>query len=171
MPKQSSALKDLKRIANALDLDPDSLIAETRHLLDGYRHLKWFAEYCPNGAEACKALDRLPTLFELDGFAPYRHYVNEPTLLAQLKHDCVTEDPLFHAVEDTTHFPEYGTLYHHILNASYLEPECLTDRVLNESLHIERSTYYSRKAEAVLCCGIAFYQRLRADHLTLCAPE
>lgn len=171
MAKQSSALKDLHRIASALGLDPDKLLKETRYLLDNYRHLKWFGEHCPDGACACKTLDRLPALFAMEGFAPYRHYTNEPALLAKLKSDCVIEDPLAYAVAETASYPEYGKLYHHILNASYIAPERLPDRILNEALHIERSTYYSRKAEAVLCCGIAFYRRLQTEHLTLCAPE
>lgn len=171
MPKQSSALKDLKKIANALDLDPDRLIVETRHLLEGYRQLKWFAEYCPEGATACKAMDRLPMLFALEGFSPYRHHINDPARFAKLKEDCLTADPLFHAVQHTAHFPEYGSMYRYILTSAYIDPEHVTDRVVNESLHIERSTYYSRKAEALLCCGIAFCQRLRSEHLSLHATE
>ena len=59
------------------------------------------------------------------------------------------------------HFYQYGETYYGILTKAYLNEEDKKDLAVAEELQLDRSTYYRRKKEAVLLCGILMWEEAR----------
>ena len=58
-------------------------------------------------------------------------------------------------------FPEFGKLYYVILQMAYFEKDKKSDQEILEKLNLERSTYYLRKKEAILLCGVLIWDEAK----------
>ena len=58
-------------------------------------------------------------------------------------------------------FNPFGKLYHDILKLAYFDEKNMSDQGVSDELNLERSTYYRRKKEAILLCGILLWDEVR----------
>ncbi|MCR5399066.1 MAG: hypothetical protein K6E68_05960 [Lachnospiraceae bacterium] len=55
----------------------------------------------------------------------------------------------------------WGEVYYEILTRSYFNKDKMTDQEVADELALERSTFYRRKKEAILLCGILMWEEAR----------
>ncbi|MBQ9333914.1 MAG: DUF1492 domain-containing protein [Lachnospiraceae bacterium] len=67
-------------------------------------------------------------------------------------------DRVLSSVKD---FNPFGELYHDILRLAYFDEKDMCDQEVMDELAMERSTYYRRKKEAILLCGILLWDEMR----------
>ncbi len=58
-------------------------------------------------------------------------------------------------------FPQHGELYYNILTKKYLNEEDMKDEQVVSELDMDRATFYRRKKEAILLCGILMWEEAR----------
>lgn len=141
MPRKSLTMIELEQLAIARGLDLRQVMARTRGLLEAYRRLEWLAQ--------CSLPEAALTPEAAGALAAYLHHGSQgvggapPQLgpaLALMRQ----------ALEQVAAYPSQGPLLAAILKSSYFAREAITDETLAHHLHLERSTYYQRKREAVL---------------------
>ena len=64
-------------------------------------------------------------------------------------------------LESVKEFNPMGDLYHDILKLAYFDEKDMTDQDVMDELAMERSTYYRRKREAILLCGVLMWDEVR----------
>ena len=101
-------------------------------------------------------------------------YVNLKELTKEELRDASINSAIFHiyrtnwclkvverVLEKVKEFYQYGETYYGILTKAYLNEEDKKDLAVAEELQLDRSTYYRRKKEAVLLCGILMWEEAR----------
>ncbi|MFP5527933.1 hypothetical protein ACLGL1_05575 [Peptococcus simiae] len=157
MPRLGSDARRLRQQARRIGLNCSTAISQMKDLLDDYAGLVWLAEEQSRSREreaftpedTTQALLLLDRLMDKAGSKTRtghqsRHHVFLTTMVGQ-------------AIEATARYPGPGPLYAAILKGYYCSHPRSTDMALMEDLHLERSSYYARKKEAILCCALAFF--------------
>lgn len=157
MPRLGSDARRLRQHARRIGLNCSTAIPQMKDLLDDYAGLVWLAEeqnrsrereaFSPEDTtQALLLLDRLMDKAGPKARAGHQshHHVFLTTMVGQ-------------AIEATARYPGPGPLYAAILKGYYCTYPRPTDMALMEDLHLERSSYYAKKKEAILCCALAFF--------------
>lgn len=171
MPKASNHFLAMQQVAIALEVDPAEIRERTMGLLRHARHMAWLTEDV-----AADWHDRLAALTpgNGDGLLWLEHFAPP-----ELRRRCFSDRDairrnrflyraLCEAVRLTAHYPIHGATYRTILEGCYLAETPLRDLDLAEALYIERSTFYARKREAILCCAL---QLVRLCQQASAAPD
>lgn len=58
-------------------------------------------------------------------------------------------------------YPLYGEQYYNILTKKYIDEEDMKDEQVVSELDMDRATFYRRKKEAILLCGILMWEEAR----------
>ena len=151
MAKKTTMLKDLEHAFQDAGMEVEDALAQTRALLDSYGRLSWLCDMdATRGVCADHAMEdvRLGTLMLSQASA-----FSQAKLPLQLGSVAVMVDIMTQLAKQVGRFPVYGDTYGTILQGAYLDSAPQSDMELCEALHLERTTYYSRKREAVLLFG------------------
>ena len=153
MARKTNIMIQLEQTLTAMDIDPQTLIAHTRNLLAAYSKLAWLGNINPQPhtpiAQIRAGLDLIQTL-SAGNLAP----------TPQIGHGSgIVCDIMQQTLAQIQAYPANGQQYHTILQHAYFDPDPLTDAILMEQLHLERTTYYSRKREAVTLYGYLIYTK------------
>ena len=70
-------------------------------------------------------------------------------------------DVVERVLQSVQEFNPFGDLYHDILKLAYFDEKDMCDQEVMDELAMERSTYYRRKKEAILLCGILLWDEVR----------
>lgn len=143
MARKTMMMQELEKCLSAMALDPEYMINATRHLLGLYGKLTWIAELGNSNTYNTAALDGALQL--------YNDLINggkmpEPVSIPGAAPLC---DMMRQVLGIIKRYPQNGEQYHCILKNAYFEPAPQPDVILMDMLHLERTTYYSRKREAV----------------------
>lgn len=136
MPTKTNLMRQLEEQLSAAGHDPHTLMRGTRRLLRSYNILAWRAALEPP-SQTDESANLVRQLLS-DDTAPVPH--------TGYRAACHT---MRHTLEAIAAYPDNGALYHRILNTLYFTPNPPTDGALWPELHLERSTYYQRKQEAI----------------------
>ena len=104
-------------------------------------------------------------------------YINLKELTKEELRDASINSAIFHiyrtnwcmkvvdkVLEKVKEFYQYGETYYDILTKAYLNEEDMKDSAVLQELSLDRSTYYRRKREAILLCGILMWEEARKKH-------
>ena len=143
MARKTLMMQELENNLCALAIDPNQMIDATRHLLGLYGRLTWIAELGDSTGYNHDALDSALELYDIligGGKVPelVSHSGAEPLC-----------DVMRQVLDIIARYPQNGPQYHYILKSAYFDPAPQPDVILMDNLHLERTTYYSRKREAV----------------------
>lgn len=161
MPRPGKDLRKLTAMAKKMGFDVKQTIDETRVLLEEASQLRW--QLLWQNDEMCKRLSAFGHgefdrgLLWLDAFAPSRVRRSSVESIRCMGRNRFVLQLLEQAVLATRQYPEQGDLYERILRGCYLEDKRLTEQIFLAQLNMDRSTFYARKREAVLCCGLALF--------------
>lgn len=139
MPRKSSTMCELERLYNLYALDCTHALAQMRPLLEAYRRLAWLTDAAPSALSA-EERDQARALLAVPGAAAPMDRQALPLLLRLMRE----------TLSQIAAYPDQGPLLHEILQACYFADDATTDEALAERLHLERSTFYQRKREAVM---------------------
>lgn len=149
MPKKTRMMMEFEAYERAGGREPQQTLKETRTLLRYYRHIAWRAKLeHATGAENTELPQGAALLSQLmtpgQCRAPQRGYAEAAALMRRV-------------LAQIAEYPEKGSLYHDILENAYFTDHPVADEVFWASLHIDRSSFYQRKQEAILlfalCCA------------------
>ena len=159
--KNTRTLNRIRQICQLKNLDEQLLYTRSKQILSAYRDICWSTT---GRAEQLKEslvyycstqLDR--ALIYLETFAPEEakaHFEERvKTLFETRRMVGLMEDTMTQVKE----YPYNGTLYYEILSKSYLTPFKYQETRLLEILHLERSTFYDKKKEALLIFGLSLW--------------
>lgn len=160
--KDSKALKNIKAMYMAQNLDSDKVFHKTKLLLTVYRDVVW---HSIRSSEAlCEDVEGIYYSYELSNaltylaeFAPDEERTRFEERISTLFETKWMIDLIDKAMYKIYEYYNNGKLYHEILSKTYLVSFKYTESELLEILEIERSTYYDRKKEAVLLFGVALW--------------
>lgn len=143
MARKTMIMQELEKCLSALAINPEHMINATRHLLGLYGRLTWIAELGDSKTYNNAALDGAVQL--------YNDLINggkmpEPVSMPGAAPLC---DVMRQVLSVIKRYPQNGEQYHYILKYAYFDSFPQPDVVLMDTLHLERTTYYSRKREAV----------------------
>ena len=151
MAKKTTMLKDLEHAFNDAGMDIDAALVRTRELLDAYGQLSWL---CNTDATHSLCADHTLADVQLGTRMLSQAQPIAQAQLAQQRGSIeVIVNIMTQLAQQIKRFPVYGDTYGQILQGAYMNTEPQTDMELCEALHLERTTYYSRKREAVLLFG------------------
>ncbi|MFM9413736.1 hypothetical protein ACKQTC_05095 [Peptococcus simiae] len=157
MPRLGSDARRLRQQARRIGLNCSTAIPQMKALLDDYAGLVWLAEEQnrPCQREAFTPEDTTQALLILDRLMDK----NSPHARAghRRRHQLFLTTMVGQAIDATARYPGPGPLYAAILKGYYCTYPRPTDMALMEDLHLERSSYYAKKKEAILCCALAFF--------------
>lgn len=147
MPSKSRLMHHFEQDWHAAGQDPRVVMKQVRQLLRSYRELAWRAslESQQTGADSAELASGRALINSLLGreasaSAPQRGYGAAAILMRR-------------TLAAVAAFPQNGPLYHAILEGAYFCDNPSGDSALWPQLHIERSTYYQRKQEAIALFG------------------
>lgn len=153
MARKTMMMLELEKCLDVLAVNPDWMIDATRHLLGLYGKLAWMAELSTSkshsGDDHRSALQLYDTLMN-SGIAP--------ALTANIGAKSLC-DVMRQVLGSIRHYPQNGEQYHYILQAAYFDPTPQSDVVLMDMLHLERTTFYTRKREAVTLFGTLLHTK------------
>ena len=162
MRRDTRSMQNIRRMCICSMLDPDAVLHKSTLVMQVYRDVIWmtnrrakimkeeFFEY------SCgKSLDS--ALAYLLEFAP-----NERKQEFETKVSCLFEtkwliDLIDNAMMRVYNYPDKGKLYFGILSKSYMTAFKYSEIELLEEYHLERSTFYDRKREALLLLGVSIW--------------
>lgn len=134
-----------------LRLNYEKSIAEAREFLICQRKLTWAMGEAPidfgkatGHAMIVGVANELRIHFASRNVEP--NLAPNETVLTRISHKLLFDTML----DYLRRYPDNGELYHTIIYRCYFEPECPTDEAIIDALHLERSTYYDRKREAIV---------------------
>ena len=143
MARKTLMMQELENNLCALAIDPNQMIDATRHLLGLYGRLTWIAELGDSTGYNHDALDSALQLYDnLMGGG------KAPELVSHSGAESLC-DVMRQVLDIIARYPQNGPQYHYILKSAYFDPAPQPDVILMDNLHLERTTYYSRKREAV----------------------
>lgn len=175
MPKPSSYYRQMVQVAESFGVNPKDITERTAALLKHSRHIAWLTEDI-----AADWQDRLhafaphqtdDALIWLDHFAPAETRCRAYQDKDQIRRNRFIYQTLRRAVEMTAGYPFHGPTYFTILDQCYFVEHPHKDADIAAHLHIERSTFYARKREAILCCALQitrlYQEALAAENIPL----
>lgn len=146
MPSKSRLMHHFEQEWRAAGQDPRVVMKQVRQLLRSYQELAWRAaleeKRANDAAELASGRALIASLLELAPLntSPCQSYAAAAALMRR-------------TLAAVAHYPHNGALYHAILEGAYFRANPGGDSALWPELHIERSTYYQRKQEAIALFG------------------
>lgn len=162
MPRKTKMMTDFEAHERSSGRDPRQTLRGTRALLRSYREILWRAGLEEQSAEEIGALS--------EGQALLAHLLAPGQAISPQNQSYAQAAALMrHSLAQVARYPGNGALYYEILDNSYFKETPVTDDTLWLQLHIERSSFYQRKQEAVLlyalCCERVMGMVSQSDQL------
>ncbi len=166
----SQQLESIRKICRVRRLDENDTFVITKKLLESYRGALWLRGGSRGGGDLEGSL-----LFCEEGVRQIKQwYVNLRELTKEELKAASIDSMIFHVcrtewifgvfdsvMKKIGEYYEYGRVYYDILTRAYLSEDRPTDAVVAEELAMDRSTFYRRKKEAILLCGILLWEEVR----------
>ena len=155
------AMANIRMLCRMQHLDENALYARSKLILSIYRDVCWSAVGRANDIESdligtCgSTLDS--ALIYLETFAPDETREQFEERVQSLFETRWIIDLIENAMVRIRDYPGNGDLYCEILNLCYLNRFKYRETEILELLHMERSTYYDRKKEAVMIFGLSLW--------------
>ena len=157
----TQAMTNIRMLCRVQHLDERALYARSKLILSIYRDVCWSAVGRANDIESdlmetCgSALDS--ALIYLETFAPDETRGQFEERVQSLFETRWIVELIESTMVRIRDYPVRGDLYCEILNLCYLNRFKYKETELLEILHIERSSFYDRKKEAVLLFGLSLW--------------
>ena len=157
MPRNGADYQRLRHQAQRLGLNLSTAIPQMKRLLDDYASLAWLtdAPTRPRSTRLFSPDQTADALLLLDHWTEANR--NPDRAARQLRQNAFLKTMLEQAIDATARYPGEGQCYAAILHRYYCTYPRPTDMAIMDDLHLERSSYYCKKKEALLCCAIAFF--------------
>lgn len=161
---RNGANQRIKKMCVSRNIDEISLYARSKLLLETYRDACWGS--VDEAEDICERLnfdysycsaDLNNALICLENFAPEgekERYTGRINSLFEVKGIIGVIDTAMVKVRE---FPLMGELYAALLSDCYLNRSMCTENELMENYHMERSTLYRKKKEAIKVFGLAVW--------------
>lgn len=164
MPKPSKTMRSLAARYAELQLDMPSCVKQTKLRLEQYRSLTWLLhsdvdEVIARG-EAFSGDAIQVGLFYLADFAPEPTRQEFSDTVDSLHQRRAALELLELGVHQLQSYQPHGRVYYEILFRQYLTPQAMSEHALSADLHLERSTFYARKREAIALLGLSLFALL-----------
>ena len=166
MASSTQQLELIRQVCKVRRLDEDDTFIITRRLLEYFRSALWLHSGAADVAKVILTTDGKRQVKEW--YLALKELTKEEQIVASIDsaifHICrtawITEvmDRVLSSVRD---FNPFGELYHDILQLAYFDEKNMSDQGVSDELNLERSTYYRRKKEAILLCGILLWDEVR----------
>ena len=158
----TKAIKSIKQMYQANNLDCDKVFHKSKLLLTIYRDVVWVSiqganKFCEEATEYYYSNELTDALEYLNSFAPDEERERFENRINSLFKTKWMIDLIDNALYKIYEYHNNGKLYHEILSKSYLTVCTYTEPELLEAFNMERSTFYDRKREAVLLFGVALW--------------
>lgn len=166
MASSTQPLELIRQVCRVRRLDEDDTFKITKRLLENYRSALWIHSGASDAARAILTGDGKRQVKEW--YLTLKRLTREEQVVASIDsaifHICRTAwimDVVDQVLCSVKEFNPFGNLYHDILRLAYFDEENRTDQEVIDELDLERSTYYRRKKEAILLCGILMWDEVR----------
>jgi hypothetical protein len=159
----------ISQLCKSRGLDGDDTYAIAKRLLENYRRAMWLQGGLSDTARSIMEGENVQEVKQW--------YINLKELTKEELREASINSALFHiyrtnwcmevvetVLAKVKDFYPYGDVYYEILTKAYLNEEDKKDAVVLEELSLDRSTYYRRKREAILMCGILMWEEARKKH-------
>ena len=156
----------ISQLCKSRGLDGDDTYAIAKRLLENYRSAMWLQGGLSDTARSIMEGENVQEVKQW--------YINLKELTKEELREASINSALFHiyrtnwcmqvveaVLAKVKEFYPYGDIYYEILTKAYLNEEDKKDLTVAEELQLDRSTYYRRKKEAVLLCGILMWEEAR----------
>ncbi len=166
MASSSQQLEVIRQLCKVKRLNEDDTFCISKKLLEHYRNVLWMNEEMEQKTGDDSAYGGNGEIRE------WYHRFRE--LKSETKRSESIDSLIYHVgrtsciigIIDTVkdRLREYhgcGEVYYEILTRSYLNKDKMTDQEVADELALERSTFYRRKKEAILLCGILMWEEAR----------
>ena len=166
MAKKTTMMKDLEHAFALADLDVDDCLHQTKQLLSSYNRLAWL--------DCNAALDTIRTHYDLPDLRLGTQLLEDASPLhtmpdtRKMRSIAVMVDIMTQLADQVTQYPVYGAQYGVILRGAYFNKNPQSDMALCDALHLERTTYYSRKREAIALFGYMLFTKYLPQLKMLC---
>ncbi|WP_010249561.1 hypothetical protein [Acetivibrio cellulolyticus] len=153
MRKESKVMRQCTLFYSDLNIDRSTVLHKTKLLLEIYRPVVWSTQNRFNQVSenaACYYSKNLEQALEyLENFAPEieRDKFNQKVYSFFETHWLISI--IDSAMSKIFQYPDNGKLYHEILVKQYMTVIKYSEQEMLELLHMERSTYYDKKREAI----------------------
>ena len=159
MRTSSLALRSIEGLILASDLDIDETYSKAQRILEAYRSVCWMSDkkLMDLGIDddtdkglmgTVRFLENCPVSANKKGYEVQLLKNTTPQRLSAIVDDCLVQ---------VAKFPGYGKDYLEIINCRYLLKTDEKAEEIYTRLSLERSAYYDRKKEAVMCFGYCLY--------------
>ncbi len=166
MPSSTQPLELIRQVCRVRRLDEDDTFTITKRLLENYRSALWIHSGASDAARAILTGDGKRQVKEW--YMTLKKLTRQDMIAASIDsaifHICRTAwimevvDQVLNSVKE---FNPFGELYRDILRLAYFDEKNMTDQEVIDELSLERSTYYRRKKEAILLCGVLLWDEVR----------
>lgn len=155
MPRLSKTMMTLQSAYNHLSLDIEDTVTQCRHLLANYKRLVWISH------TSWQPLATTYTLSDTAAGLSLIHTLCQKNLPLLPSTNLASTDFVTHTLHQVlAHvraYPHNGALFYEILHAYYFDDTSPSDEALMARLHLERSSYYQRKKEALSLFGYLLF--------------
>jgi hypothetical protein len=154
-------MKNISKMYEGMNLDEEQVFHKSKLVLAIYRDVVWRtiqeANYVREACESYYSNELATALTYLNDFAP-----TEKKDKFSDKVSCIFETKWMIDLVDTAMIKIYnyhtnGKLYHEILSKCYITAYPMTETEILEYLSIERTSFYTKKKEAIKLFGIALW--------------
>ena len=166
MASSTQQLELIRQVCRVRRLDEDDTYTITRRLLEKFRSALWIHSGVSDAAKAILTGDGKRQVKEW--YLALKSFTRKDQITASIDsaifHICRTAwimDVVDRVLESVKEFNPMGDLYHDILKLAYFDEKDMTDQDVMDELAMERSTYYRRKREAILLCGVLMWDEVR----------
>ena len=162
MGNKSQQMELIQQMCRSRDLDVGYTFKVSRRLLESYRNALWLHGGFSGIKDSILKAEGKDIVMEWylrlkDLTKEEMSGINIDSMIFNI---CRTEwiiCAINSVMEKVRAFHRMGELYYDILIGAYFSTEQKTDLELVEDLALERSTYYRRKKEAVILCGVLLW--------------
>lgn len=155
MPRLSRTMNTLQSAYNHICLDINTTVNQSRHLLANYKRLLWISHpHWQSIANTYTLSDTAAGLSLLEALCEKNHPFSPNTHIASAEFVTST---IQHVLTHVRAYPHNGPLFYNILVGYYFEEDNPSDETLMERFHLERSSYYQRKKEALALFGYLLF--------------
>lgn len=151
-------MQNINSMCMMLNINQDEAVKKIRKILEIYRGVVWLTldnANCIKESFLYYGDELEAALIYLENFASNSEKEDVQARVRKLFENKWMVDIIDGAVKKVRNYQNNGTLYHEILFKCYLSKEVCTDEVLFHRMHMERSTFYQKKREAILLLGIS----------------
>lgn len=166
MASSTQQLELIRQVCRVRRLDEHDTFMITRKLLEYFRSTLWIHNGAADVTRVIVTADGKRQVKEW--YLALKELTKEEQIVASIDsaifHVCRTAwitEVMNRVLKSVKEFNSFGELYHDILRLAYFDGKNMSDQGVSEELNLERSTYYRRKREAILLCGILLWDEVR----------